>query len=220
LEIQELVDQQTQAGPGTGPFFGEKPHSSSKPSAENMDLSPSGGHPALALLDARPDIFARRGSVVATSRRRGTRTYGPYYRLSYRDGGRQQSIYLGRASELVEQVRRKLDALQKPLRQRRAIYRLRRQVSAALRVQKTRLDARLRHFGLRLKGFEVRGWRTTPLRRLWCHMPRFRAPRSRQLRLYPKGPARAALRKKIAMIPSSPQARLEAVLAARRRKPS
>jgi hypothetical protein len=46
----------------------------------------------LALLAARPEVFARQGSVVASWRRRGTRTYGPYYRLIYREGGRQRSI--------------------------------------------------------------------------------------------------------------------------------
>ena len=173
--------------------------------------------PALQLIAARPDIFARQGAVVATWRRRGTRTYGPYYSLSYRDGNRQHAIYLGRAGGMVEQVHRQLDTLQKPLRQRRALDRLRRQVCAALRVQKTRLDARLRPFGLRLQGFEVRGWRISPLRRLLSDMRRFRGPRRPQLRLYSKGRAAAALRKIKNAIPRSPQARLEAVLAARRR---
>jgi hypothetical protein len=187
LEIQEVVDQQI--------------------------------HPALVLIPARPDTFARQGSVVATWRRRGTQTYGPYYRLSYRDGGRQHAIYLGRAGggcDLVEQVRRRLDALQQPLRQRRAVDRLRRQVGASLRVQKLRVGALLRPFGLRLQGFEVRGWRISPLRRLLSDM-RFRIPRRRQLRLYCKGRFAAALRKTSSPIPRSPKARLEAVLAARRR---
>ena len=135
--------------------------------------------------------------MVATWRRRGpqTKAFGPYYRLRYREDGRQRSVYLGRAEEkgtgpicakhraptkgrsgrsgkldlspsLVEQVRRMLADLQQPRRQRRAINRLRRQVCAALRAQKGRLDTQLRRFGLRLQGFEVRGWRTSTLRGL------------------------------------------------------
>ena len=122
-------------------------------------------HPALALLAARPDIFARQGSVVATWRRRGTRTYGPYFRLAYRDSGRQTSIYLGREDKpnnLVQEVRQKLALLQGPFRHCRALDRLRRHISAALRVQKAKLDAQLRPFGLRLKGFEVRGCAPAP----------------------------------------------------------
>jgi hypothetical protein len=207
--MQEVVDQQ-QLGR----------HLHCHPRGDRTTAAPTNAHLALLLLAARPDIFARQGSVVPTWRRRGTRTYGPYYRLSYRDAGRQQSLYLGRAGELVQQVRRKLDALQNPLRQRRALDRLRRHVSASLQVQKTRLDARLRPFGLRLQGFEVRGWRTSPLRRLLSDIRRFRGPRRRQLRLYPKGRAAAALRKKKSTIPRSPKERLEAVLAARRRAAS
>ena len=48
--------------------------------------------------------------------------------------------------------------------------RLRRQVSAALRSRR-RVDALLRPLGLRLKGFEVRGWRTSLLRGLWPTSP-------------------------------------------------
>jgi hypothetical protein len=193
-------------------------------------------HPALAILAARPDLFSRHGAIVATWRRRGARTYGPYYRLAYREAGRQKSIYLGRdqtapakhsrsrlpsvtsaktsrsrlpsrtsklspstrdslpppckgkpappgdspglrANEtptvpvdahtgpsLVQQVRQRLARLQEPLRRCRVLDRLRRRVSAALRLHKVALDRHLRPFGLHLKGFEVRGWRTSPLR--------------------------------------------------------
>jgi hypothetical protein len=72
---------------------------------ENRKGADQHAHPALALLAARPDLFARQGSVVASWRRRGTQTYGPYYRLIYRDERRQRSIYLGRAGGLVEEIR-------------------------------------------------------------------------------------------------------------------
>jgi hypothetical protein len=123
-------------------------------------------HPALALLAAQPHLFARQGSVSAYWRRRGQRTYGPYYRLRYRDGRCARTLYLGRASPLVDRVRQTLHALQTPLRQDRAICRFQCQVRKTLRVDRRQLDAHLRPLGLRLKGFEVRGWRTRLLRSL------------------------------------------------------
>jgi hypothetical protein len=128
-------------------------------------------HPALRLIAARPDLFYRQGNVAAGYRHRNGKTFGPYHRLSYRLGGRQFSIYLGRSPKLVEQVRRALAAIQKPLAQRRFFNQLERQIRASLRVQKLRMGALLRPFGLRLKGYEVRGWRHSPLRRF---LPRSR----------------------------------------------
>lgn len=121
-------------------------------------------HLATALIAARPDLFARQGSVSTTWRRRNGSAYGPYYRLSYRDDGRQCSIYLGRDGPIVAHVRRMLDALQKPLRQKRLYDRIEREARSALRANNARLAILLRPYGLRLKGFEIRGWRTTPLR--------------------------------------------------------
>lgn len=120
-------------------------------------------HAAIRLIGARPDLFARQGAVVAAWRRRNGKTFGPYYRLTYRQDARQRSIYLGRAGPLVVEVRRRLAALQRPLRQQRLHARLRRRIRSALRLQKRRCAALLRPYGLRLKGFEVRGWRTSPL---------------------------------------------------------
>jgi len=129
-------------------------------------------HPALALIARRAELFARQGSIVAAWRRRGARTYGPYYRLSYREGGRQRSVYLGREGTLVAQLRQTLADLQRPWRQHRAVARLERQAKTALRAEKGRLNRHLRLLGLRLQGFEVRGWRTSPTRR-WLRSLRF-----------------------------------------------
>jgi hypothetical protein len=106
------------------------------------------------------------------------------------------------------------------LRHCRALDRLRRHVSAALRLHKTRLDAQLRPFGLRLEGFEIRGWRTSPLRpRLMAiRRPTAHFPRTRQLRLNPSGSAASALRKKTRSISASPGERIETLLAARRKR--
>jgi len=141
-------------------------------------------HPAPALIARRAELFARQGSIVAAWRRRGSRTYGPYYRLSYREDGRQRSVYLGREGAVVAQLRQELADLQRPWRQYRAVARLERQVETALRAEKGRLNRHLRLLGLRLQGFEVRGWRTSPTRR-WLRglrFPRINIPRIPGLR--------------------------------------
>ncbi|MEN6452413.1 MAG: hypothetical protein ABFC96_18145 [Thermoguttaceae bacterium] len=121
-------------------------------------------HTAIRLLSARPEQFARQGSVVAAWRCRDGKRFGPYYRLAYRDDGRQASVYLGRAGLIVERVRQMLHTLQQPLRKSRMLRRIDRQARAAIRASCARVTALLRPLGLRLRGFEVRGWRHSPLR--------------------------------------------------------
>ncbi|MCE5268649.1 MAG: hypothetical protein LLG00_12265 [Planctomycetaceae bacterium] len=143
----------------------------------------------MRLITARPDLFARQGTVVSTWRKRGQKRFGPYYSLTYRIDGRQHSIYLGRAMELIQSVRRSLAAIRQPLQKIRFFDGLRRQILASLRIQKLSLKALLRPFGLRLKGLEVRGWRISPLRLLLPRCRRFmrrlstrpHAPRGPQL---------------------------------------
>jgi hypothetical protein len=142
---------------------------------ENRQLDDQLHHPALLLIAARPDLFCRQGSVAASYRRRNGKRFGPYYRLSYREEGRQRSIYLGPAGELVERVRQVLADRQRPVTQYRLFERLQKQIRSSLRIQRLRVGALLRPFGLRLKGAEVRGWRLSPVR--WL-LPRRR-------RLYP-----------------------------------
>ena len=121
-------------------------------------------HPALRLIRMKPELFALQGHVAETWRHRNGKKYGPYYRLGYRLAGRQHSIYLGRASELVEQIRCALQAVQLPHYERRLFRDMERQVRASLRVCRVRVSRLLRPYGLRLKGYEVRGWRYSPLR--------------------------------------------------------
>ncbi len=113
----------------------------------------------MRLLAAQPELFLRQGCVIATWRRRNGKTFGPYYRLSYRSGGRQCAIYLGRAGAVVEQVRDTLATLQHPRGERREFERLERQIRASLRIEKISLRMLLYPYGLRLKGNEIRGWR-------------------------------------------------------------
>jgi hypothetical protein len=126
-------------------------------------------HPALDLIACNPKIFTRQGTVVATWRRRGDKIFGPYYRLAYRQAGRQCSIYLGRAGALVQRVRSSLAALHGRLRDCRFAQQIRLQIRGSLRAQKTRLATFLKPLGLRLQGFEVRGWRASSLRRFIPH---------------------------------------------------
>jgi hypothetical protein len=126
---------------------------------ENRPVVDQLDHPALRLLAAQPELFLRQGCVIATWRRRNGKMFGPYYRLSYRTGGRQCAIYLGRAGTLVEQVQATLATLQQPRAERREFERLERQIRASLRIEKLSVRKLLYPYGLRLKGSEIRGWR-------------------------------------------------------------
>ena len=108
---------------------------------------------------AHPALFAAQGSVVATWRVYRGRRLGPYFRVSYRESGRQRSIYLGRCEELARRVRALLARLQRPRRQRRLFARLKAQARSSLRRCKARLKEELAVWGIQLKGFEFRGAR-------------------------------------------------------------
>ena len=110
-------------------------------------------------LAADPKLFARQGAVVASWRYYQGRKLGPYYRLAYREEGRQCFIYLGRDEGLAQAVRDLLAALKRPRRRRRLFDALRTQGRAMLRQAKASMAEELAKWGLRLKGFEVRGWR-------------------------------------------------------------
>ncbi len=109
------------------------------------------------MIASRPALFARQGVVVATWRWYRGRRLGPYWRLAYREAGRQCSVYLGRMGEGVRRVRGVLARLQRGLRSRRAVRRLTRRVRASLRAHLAEFDRRLAELGLWRKGFEVRG---------------------------------------------------------------
>ncbi len=68
-----------------------------------------------ARISAARDLFRRQGAIVTTWRFRGPRKLGPYFRLAYRADGRQQSIYLGACSKLVENNAELNDAAVEPV---------------------------------------------------------------------------------------------------------
>ena len=112
-----------------------------------------------AMVLAERGRFAVQGSVVAGWREYGGRRLGPYFRLAYRDGRRQRSIYLGRCVELARRVRQLLAELQRPRRERLLFARLVAQVRASLRSAKAELERHLAAWGIRLEGFQFRGVR-------------------------------------------------------------
>ena len=105
---------------------------------------------------ANPRLFATQGSVVATWRVRDGKRFGPYYRLAYRRGGRQRSIYLG-PRPVADRLREFLAQLQRPHHRHRLYKRLQTQVRASLRQAKKQLAQQLASLGVTSKGYEFRG---------------------------------------------------------------
>lgn len=104
-------------------------------------------------------LLCRQGSVHKSPRNYQGEKRGAYYRLTFRVGGRQRSLYLGHDAAFADAVRAALHELQAPLRERRAFARLRAQACAARRAQSKELDQELRRHGAYLKGSESRGIR-------------------------------------------------------------
>lgn len=109
-------------------------------------------------LKSRLDIFTRQGAVVESWRKYDGRRLGPYYRLSYRDGGRQHSIYLGQSRQLADLILKLLEEIQSPVKQQRELDHICSHARAELRKQKKRWNKDLSQAGLCAKGFEIRGW--------------------------------------------------------------
>ena len=131
-----------------------------------------------ALLESRRPLLAKQGTIVASWRTYQGRRLGPYYRLAYREAGRQCSIYLGCAVDLVRRVQATLAEFQQSLRQSQIFSRLHSAARKALRASKERLRNQLAAVGIRLKGFEFRGVRAAfaSHRGALLHPPRAPSP--------------------------------------------
>ncbi len=114
----------------------------------------------LAFIRRHAEQLARQGTVVSSFRCRGGRTVGPYYRLAFRQGSAQASLYLGNSAELVAEVRSALERLQRPHRQRRALMRQKKTIRRALAECRAELNQELARRGWWLRGYEVRGLQT------------------------------------------------------------
>jgi hypothetical protein len=104
--------------------------------------------------------LARQGGIVATYRYRGGRAVGPYYRVAFRVGTVQQSVYMGTDLGLLAEVHLVLQELQRPYRERRALLQRKKAVRKVLAECRDELRRELARRGLRLQGYEVRGWQT------------------------------------------------------------
>ena len=111
-------------------------------------------------VEAHREQLARQGTIVCSYRWRIGRKVGPYYRLAYREGSQQRSLYLGNDMELVTEIRGMLQALQQPKQQQRAVQRHKVAIRSALAECREGLRRELAIRGLRLQGHEVRGWRS------------------------------------------------------------
>jgi hypothetical protein len=112
-------------------------------------------------IDTYRQCLARQGTIASTWRRKGDRKLGPYFLLVVRDSaGRQRSVYLGPASELVEEIRRELAELQRPYRGCQALLASGRSMRRAIPRLRELHRQKLAKAGLRPKGVELRGWST------------------------------------------------------------
>ena len=120
----------------------------------------------LAFLDAHRTLLARQGTIVASYRSYRGRRLGPYYRLAFRDAGKPRSFYLGSDPGVVAVARESLQRVQAAGRGDRHTRQLRRALRAGLRRSKRAMAGELGELGLRMRGFEIYGWRQLAPRRL------------------------------------------------------
>lgn len=112
------------------------------------------------LITDEPGMLAEQGSVVKSWRYYRGRRWGPYYRLSYRVGGRQHAIYLGVDEALADEIRQLLSDHQRQHKRRRTLARTRKQAKKSLAEERRKLREELEKVGLHLKGAEIRGLRS------------------------------------------------------------
>jgi hypothetical protein len=105
------------------------------------------------------DALSQQGSVQRSWRYYQGRRLGPFYRLAYREGGRQCSLYLGSDPTLAEEVLGVLEQMQAPRRHLLETERQLQKIKAQLKSHKRALDGELEQRGLHRKGNEIRGWR-------------------------------------------------------------
>ena len=130
-----------------------------------VDQQPTPQHTSRALLyiAEHQQVFLRQGCVVASFRKVGNRTNGPYFRLAFRIDGHQHTIYIGRNAKAAEAVRSALNQLHAFRRHRLLFDKWEREARRTLRLAKIEADFHIRPLGLRFHGFQVRGWRRNPV---------------------------------------------------------
>jgi hypothetical protein len=111
-------------------------------------------------LSAHGSLLATQGSVQGSYRRYQGRKLGPFFRLSFREAGKQRSLYIGRDQALAAEIQAHVQKLQAPRAQARQLERSLADCRRNLKLAKLEFRCRLQTQGLRLRGNEIRGWRT------------------------------------------------------------
>jgi hypothetical protein len=110
-------------------------------------------------VDAHRPLLATPGAIVATWRTYQGHRLGPYYRLAYRENGRQQSRDLGCCKELVARVRGTLADFQRRLQESKVMRGLIHAAKRAWHLCELRLRVQLSAVGIQMQGWELRGVR-------------------------------------------------------------
>jgi hypothetical protein len=113
----------------------------------------------LRFLAEHGGLFAAQGSVQESYRLYQGRKLGPFFRLSFREAGKQRSWYIGRDRAFAAEIEKELQKLQAPRLFVRQVQRCLAHCRRDLRVARQEWRRRLEKYGLRLQGNEVRGWR-------------------------------------------------------------
>jgi hypothetical protein len=114
----------------------------------------------LRFVAAHGALLAVQGSVQETYRHYKGRRLGPFFRLSFRQAGKQRSLYIGRDRGLASAIEGQLQTLQAPRSNARQLERCLAECRRNLQAAKQEFRCRLEAQGLRLQGNEIRGWRT------------------------------------------------------------
>ena len=134
------------------------PHSVDDEILEKLESVDQKVRDAIALIHQQADVFSRQGSVQESWRSYKGRRLGPYYRLAYRSGSKQRSIYLGSDQDGASLVRETLQLVQQEPRRQKSISECRKAVRSELRRTRRQLQDQLAAVGLRIQGAEIRGW--------------------------------------------------------------
>ncbi len=110
-------------------------------------------------LESIRDDLRAGGTVVSTWRTCHGQRLGPYFRVAYRVGGQQKSVFIGCDVELAEKVRSYLHNLQRQRNESANVNRMRRAAARQFAASREQFGVELAAVGLRLRGSQVIGWR-------------------------------------------------------------
>lgn len=110
-------------------------------------------------LESIRDDLRAGGTVVSTWRSYKGQRLGPYFRVAYRVGGQQKSVFIGCDAELAEKVRSYLHNLQRQRNEATNLIRMRRAAAKQFAASREQFGLELAAVGLRLRGSQIIGWR-------------------------------------------------------------